>query len=247
MMVKIRGVVAVAVLAIIMALLGANIVSTKKGITNPEEIIAEGDQSEEPDVVKVEEKGMTIAIDPGHGGYDPGKVGINGALEKDVNLEISLMVEEKLQLLGYEVIMTREEDVQVQSVEESFSKTKDLDARVQILNQEGVDVAISIHQNSYTTEDVKGAQVFYYTSSQEGESIAAVMQESLREVDKDNHRQIKGNDSYYLLKRTTPPIIIVECGFLSNMTEANKLISQNYQKEMAEAIVKGIENYLESL
>lgn len=241
---KTMAVIGMVVLALIISVLGWNILDRKNEESSPQEESA-GIEKQEEEVV--ESKGITVAIDPGHGGYDPGKVGINGALEKDINLEISVLVKEALEEVGYTVVMTREEDVQVQDLSQSFSKTKDLDARVEIMNQEDIHLAISIHQNSYTAEEVKGAQVFYYEESKVGESMASMMQEALREVDPENHRQIKANNSYYLLKRTTRPTIIVECGFLSNMNEANMLIDMTYQKEMAHAIVNGVEKYVESL
>lgn len=195
-------------------------------------------------VSSVETNGKLVVIDPGHGGYDPGKVGINGALEKDINLDISLKVEAMLIEAGYEVIMTRITDSGMTEDGNELGKTSDLDARVTVINESHADMAISIHQNSYTTEDVKGAQVFYYETSETGKSASTIMQEALRAVDVENHRQIKGNTSYYLLKRTTVPTIIVECGFLSNMNEANLLCDDTYQTELATAIVAGVAEYL---
>lgn len=195
-------------------------------------------------VSSVEANGKLVVIDPGHGGYDPGKVGINGALEKDINLDISLKVEDILIKSGYKVIMTRTTDSGMMENGNELGKTSDLDARVTIINESHADMAISIHQNSYTTEDVKGAQVFYYETSETGKAASAIMQERLREIEPTNHRQIKGNTSYYLLKRTSIPTIIVECGFLSNMNEANLLCDDTYQTEMAVAIVAGITEYL---
>ena len=101
--------------------------------------------------------------------------------------------------------------------------------------------AVSIHQNSYHEESIHGAQVFYYKHSAEGEQLAAVMQKALLAIDKENRRQAKADDTYYLLKRTEVPTIIVECGFLSNREEAEKLVTDEYQQQVAEAIVKGIE------
>ena len=104
-------------------------------------------------------------------------------------------------------------------------------------------LAVSIHQNSYSSEEVHGAQVFYYSHSTEGERAAKIMQEILRDVDKGNTRQAKANDIYYMLKRTEVPVIIVECGFLSNRQEAALLITEEYQEKMAQAIAQGILEY----
>ena len=119
-------------------------------------------------------------------------------------------------------------------------KVEDMKARVRMINEIKPELVVSIHQNSYQTEDVKGAQVFYYIHSQKGEEMAKILQEAVRTVDPENHRQVKANESYYLLKRTEVPTVIVECGFLSNWEEAEKLSKEEYQQEMAEAISSGI-------
>ena len=88
-------------------------------------------------------------------------------------------------------------------------------------------------------------RVFYYGQSQEGKELAEVLQKSLvAELDKENHRTAKANESYYLLKKTKTPTVIVECGFLSNRQEAELLSDAEYQQKVAVAISKGIENYL---
>lgn len=177
-------------------------------------------------------------------GTIPGKVGVNNALEKDINLDISIKVEKLLVEAGYEVIMTRTTDSGMTENGNELGKVSDLEARVKLINESNANLAISIHQNSYTSAEVKGAQVFYFDASSEGMEAAKIMQESLLNIDSDNHRQIKGNGSYYLLKRTTPPTIIVECGFLSNMEEANNLCDETYQTEVAVSIANGVDAYL---
>ncbi len=207
-----------------------------------EQMEALSDEAEEniEDVIILE----TIVLDPGHGGDDPGKVGINLALEKDLNLMIANKVADMLTEKGYEVVMTREEDTGVGG-ESNLSNVEDLAARVGLINETNPVICVSIHQNSYELEEIKGAQVFYYTNSIEGEILAQCVQDALLEIDTDNTRKIKDNDTYYLLCRTQVPTIIVECGFLSNMEEANKLIDDTYQTEIANAIVKGLEAYLQ--
>ena len=113
--------------------------------------------------------------------------------------------------------------------------------RIAIMEEVNPDLVVSIHQNSYPEEAIHGAQVFYYKDSVEGQYLAQKIQEQLVEkVDPDNRRQMKANDSYYLLKKTHIPIVIVECGFLSNREEAAKLNSADYQKRLAWAIHLGI-------
>lgn len=193
---------------------------------------------------KVEKKEYTVVLDAGHGSSDSGKVGINGVLEKDINLSISKKTKKYLEKKGIRVIMTRDKDESLAEGEKSNRKVQDMKARVKRINDTKPDLAVSIHQNSYHEESIHGAQVFYYEHSESGEKDARILQEALLAVDPDNTRQVKANTTYYLLKRTEVPILIVECGFLSNQEEAEKLASEDYQKEIAKAIANGIESCL---
>lgn len=193
---------------------------------------------------KVEKKGYTVVLDAGHGSSDSGKVGINGVLEKDINLSISKKTKKYLEKKGIRVVMTRNKDESLAEGENGNRKVQDMKARVKRINDTKPDLAVSIHQNSYHEESIHGAQVFYYEHSESGEKDARILQEALLAVDPDNTRQVKANTTYYLLKRTEVPILIVECGFLSNQEEAEKLASEDYQKEIAKAIANGIESCL---
>lgn len=189
-----------------------------------------------------------VVIDAGHGGIDPGKVGIHGELEKDINLEIALKCKEYLEQQQIEVIMTREQDGGLYRESDSNKKIVDMKNRVSIIEEKKPDLAVSIHQNSYSTENVSGPQVFYYRDSLQGKKMAQIMQNQLNEtlmpqksrVEKDNH-------TYYLLKKTSVPIVIVECGFLSNDREASLLASNNYQERVAWAIYLGILDSLKDI
>lgn len=193
---------------------------------------------------KVEKKEYTVVLDAGHGSSDSGKVGINGVLEKDINLSISKKTKKYLEKKGIRVIMTRDKDESLAEGEKGNRKVQDMKARVKRINDTKPDLAVSIHQNSYHEESIHGAQVFYYEHSESGEKDARILQEALLALDPDNTRQVKANTTYYLLKRTEVPILIVECGFLSNQEEAEKLASEDYQKEIAKAIANGIESCL---
>ena len=182
---------------------------------------------------------VKVVIDAGHGGKDGGKVGVNGALESEINLQIANRLKEMLEEDQIEVRMTRTEGREI-----SGTKAEDLRARVALIDQEQPDLTVSIHQNSYKSPEIKGAQVFYYTHSKEGKKAAETMQESLKALDPENTRQAKGNTTYYILKKTTVPTIIVECGFLSNSTEAGLLVTPEYQEKVAWAIHMGIMRYL---
>ena len=193
----------------------------------------------------VETQGPCVVIDAGHGGNDPGKVGINDALEKDINLQIAMLVKQYLEANDIRVVMTREADEGLYDADDSNKKVQDMKRRIALIEENDPLVAVSIHQNSYPEEYVHGAQVFYYNGSTQGQQLAEYIQTRLIEtVDPENTRRIKANDSYYLLKKTGVPIVIVECGFLSNSVEAEKLISEDYQKEVAWAITIGILQYL---
>lgn len=186
-----------------------------------------------------------VVIDSGHGGDDPGKIGINGALEKDVNLSIALLVRDYLEASDVEVVMTRETADGLYDSTASNKKVQDMKRRIEIIEAAAPDVVVSIHQNSYPEEYVSGAQVFYYKDSAAGKLLAELLQKSLvQRLDPDNNRQIKANDSYYLLKKTSRPIVIAECGFLSNSEEAALLCTESYQHRVAWAISIGILQYL---
>ena len=111
------------------------------------------------------------------------------------------------------------------------------------MNESDADLAVSIHQNSYHEENVSGAQVFYYTTSEEGKTAAEILQNALLEVDPENKKREKSNNTYYILKKTEIPTVIVECGFLSNYAEAEKLSDEAYQEKIAQAVVKGIKSF----
>ncbi|MBP3609812.1 MAG: N-acetylmuramoyl-L-alanine amidase CwlD [Lachnospiraceae bacterium] len=190
-------------------------------------------------------EGPVVVIDAGHGGKDPGKVGVNSALEKDINLNIALRLKSLLEQNGVLVVMTREEDKDLASENAASRKNEDLRARVKLLEETSPALMVSIHQNSYPEADVDGAQVFYYSGSEEGKVLGTVIQEQLKsEMDDGNHRVAKANKEYYLLKKSCCPAVIVECGFLSNPTEADLLASEEYQEKLAFAIHLGIMEYL---
>ena len=117
--------------------------------------------------------------------------------------------------------------------------------KMQLIHEKKPDCVISIHQNSYPDAAVKGAQVFYYTDSKEGEKLALCMQAALvAGLDPANHRKAKGNKTYYMLKKTDAVLVICECGFLSNPEEEALLNTKEYQKKVADALCDGVLTYL---
>ncbi|MEY8391067.1 N-acetylmuramoyl-L-alanine amidase CwlD [Lachnospiraceae bacterium] len=197
------------------------------------------------DSLKAQTKEVRIVIDAGHGGDDPGKIGINKAKEKEINLKIAKKLKEMLEQEGIKIIMTRTDDAGLYQQSSHNKKVEDMRKRCEIISKAEPVFTVSIHQNSYPEESVKGAQVFYYGQSKEGKELAEALQKSLVEqLDPQNHRQAKANESYYLLKKTPSPTVIVECGFLSNSEEAALLETEEYQKKVAEAVRSGILAYL---
>jgi N-acetylmuramoyl-L-alanine amidase len=202
-------------------------------------------------------KAYTIVIDAGHGGFDPGKIGINHALEKDINLSVAIKLKHLLEENDVHVIMTREEDKGLASklyrnnekqktTSLMFNKKQtDMRKRISIINSSDASIAVSIHQNSFVEESSWGAQVFYYQNSGEGKILAETIQERMKKTLGDgNHRLAKANSSYYLMKNSNCPLVIVECGFLSNWKEAELLCEDAYQDKLAWAIHLGILEYL---
>ena len=188
-----------------------------------------------------------ICIDSGHGGNDPGKIGVAGTKEKEVNLAIALKLKKSLEKQNIRVVMTRTDDRNLADANATNEKTSDMKNRVAKMDSEQPDAVISIHQNSYTDSSAKGAQVFYYSESKEGKVLAEILQKSLIEhADPENHRMAKANTSYYILKNTAAPTVIVECGFLSNPEEETLLNTAQYQDKLVDALQKGICEYLEN-
>lgn len=194
--------------------------------------------------LKMQENPATVVLDAGHGGSDPGKIGLNNVLEKDINLAITLKCKKILEKQNITVHLTRQDDNGLYSSTDSNKKTADLKKRREIIETTNADLAVSIHQNSYPSESIFGGQVFYYSGSPEGELLAGYLQKAILTCNPANTRSIKSNDNYYILKSGTCPVVICECGFLSNPEECAKLNSDSYQEQMAKAIATGILSYL---
>ena len=196
-------------------------------------------------VSNMAETKTVIVVDAGHGGVDGGMAGTDGVDEKDINLSIAWKLRDALKDSGFEVIMTREGNEGLYEEGSSQKKVQDLQNRCKIIAEASPALTVSIHQNSYTDPSVCGPQVFYYSTSQEGKRLAGVLQEVLNQaLSVDNGRKAKGNDSYYLLKRSEGVLNIVECGFLTNPKEAELLQEEAYQQKVADALCLGIRQYL---
>lgn len=232
----------VLLLALVLCIDGGDKENTSKGISQEETKRKSSKGSEE----------FTVVLDAGHGGVDPGKVGVDGQLEKDINLSIVKKLKDILEVsteADIEVILTREADMGHYEEDDTNKKMADMKKRCEIVNSSSADMVVSIHQNSYHSSSVKGAQVFYYKSSEGGKSLAGIIQNELvAELAEGNKGRVeKANDNYYLLLNVTCPAVIVECGFLSNPNEANLLTQDSYQERVAQAISKGIITYLRGI
>ena len=189
--------------------------------------------------------GKIVIVDPGHGGFDPGKPGIKGEDEKHLNLKIAILLRDYLESAGAIVIMTRTTDDDVDGMDGVKHKSKDMVERKKLA--EGGDVLVSIHQNSFTQSSVHGAQTFFNAKSEHGKQLAQHIQSQIkRYVDTTNRREAKSNTNYYVLKATEIPAVIIECGFLTNPEEEEKLNHPVYQEKMALGIYLGIVKYFET-
>ena len=181
--------------------------------------------------------GKTILIDAGHGEFDPGKVGSRNTLEKDINLQISLKLQALLESSDAYTIMTRAEDKALGS-----TKNADMQGRRHIANTGDADILISIHQNSYSSGGPKGPMVFHY--SDEGLFLATSIQNRMNDaLERSSGRKPKKNKNYFILRATTIPAVIVECGFLTNSWDLDCLRQEGYQDKVAWAIYSGIVDY----
>lgn len=188
-----------------------------------------------------------LVLDAGHGGLDPGKVGVNDVLEKDINLAIVQKLQVLLEEYGFTVHLTRNSDQILGPANSSSPKRDDMIARVEMVKELHPYFTISIHQNSFPDADVNGPQVFYYKDSVESATMAQVIQNALNQyLAPQKMREAQSNTNYYLLTRTPTPTVIVECGFLSNPTEADLLATEEYQSKVAEAVFMGIVSYYET-
>ena len=189
-----------------------------------------------------------IVIDAGHGGEDSGAIGVNGAYEKDLNLTIATLIGEELKNRGYTVVYTRTEDKMLYLPEENIKgmrKISDLKNRCKITEAYEDCILVSIHMNSYGASKYSGLQVYYSDANDESRRLAASIQGSVREtLQPENKRQIKNGSSLYLLENANGTAVLIECGFLTNETECEKLSQKEYQKELSFSIICGIIEYI---
>lgn len=181
--------------------------------------------------------GIAIAIDPGHGGKDMG-ASFEGILEDEVNLSISQKLKASLIKRGAHVILTRECDCDLASEQAKNRKKEDMKHRVELLNQENVDLFISIHLNSFINSAAKGPAVFYQKNHPSSPVLAQIIQKQLNDFT--NEKKTVKEGDYYILNETQNLGVLIECGFLSNVEERHKLKDEAYQEQLVERIVDAI-------
>lgn len=190
--------------------------------------------------------GLTVALDPGHGGYDGGaRAHDSGVWEKEINLQIALAVEKELLSRGATVVVTRREDICLAEGNTATKQRKraDLQARMDIAKAAGADVLMSIHLNEYRSRAQSGPQVFYQRGGEDGRLLAGVLQAALIEgLEPRKHRKAMAGD-YYVL-RSAIPSVLVECGFLSNAEEEKLLLTPAYHQRIAVSLADGLVEYL---
>lgn len=196
----------------------------------------------------IENKYPVIIIDAGHGGEDGGAIGADGTNEKDINLEISLKLNDILTVMGYKTQMVRTTDISIHnenSITLREKKVSDIRNRAAIMEEYENCFYVSIHQNKYEDSRIWGAQTFYSPNDEASKTLAQFIQTSIAtELQPDNKRLIKeSGTSIYVLYNATKPAVMVECGFISNPNELSQLKTKEYQSKMAFSIMSGIINY----
>lgn len=189
-----------------------------------------------------------IVLDPGHGGEDGGASGKDGTLEKDLNLSVAKAVSVLLKSAGYDVRLTREEDVLLydrygdRTDYTGYKKTYDLRNRLRFAKEAEAALLVSIHMNTFPETRYSGLQVYYAPAREESRAVASLVQTYVRRyLQPENEREIKkATSSIYLLSRSECPAVLIECGFLSNEEELALLKTPAYQKELAVTLAAAI-------
>ena len=189
-----------------------------------------------------------VLLDAGHGGEDGGAVGLNGIVEKDINLPITCKLNDFLQALGYQTLLTRTTDTSIHDAAAASlreRKRSDIHNRFHMMQSlRGSDLFVSIHQNKFPESAPHGTQVFYSQNHSRSILLANAIQQSVVALlQSGNTRQVKPSGSeIYLLHNAEIPAVLVECGFISNPEDAAKLVTEEYQDQIAFAIACGILN-----
>lgn len=183
--------------------------------------------------------GVTIVIDAGHGGRDGGSVGVNGTVEKNINLEYANLLKERLIKSGFKVEMTRKTDDGLYSLLDKNKKASDMKKRFEIIKQANPNLVVSIHMNSFTSTSASGAYTYYRKGDLASQTCADLIQKSLYTYCNAKQQTSKVGD-YYMVNCSYYTAVLIECGFLSNPEEEMRLNSTAYKEKIVDAIYKGI-------
>lgn len=197
-------------------------------------------------------KTYKIVVDAGHGAPDGGAVSSDGVEEAGLNLEIAEKLRDALEDEGFLVIMTREDENNIADTDKQKSlremKSSDLNNRVNIANNSGADIMISIHMNKFEGGSSWGWQTFYSKNSDEGKRLATLVQSSIQKnIDRVNKRVALSIEGIKIVDKTNIPVIIVECGFLSNTEDLRLLQTEEYQNKIVIGIIDGVKEFYSSL
>ena len=202
-----------------------------------------------PTAVETAEKPV-IVLDAGHGGLDSGAVGKSGLLEKDVNLSVVKKLASMLKMSGFEVVLTRNEDISIYDpgVEGIRNqKLSDMDNRLEIVQKYPDSIFLCIHQNNYTDPQYFGGQMFYNNNNPDNRTLAQIMQNRFATLQPGNDREIKlSGEELFLLKSNPNPSLLIECGFLSNPKEEALLATDEYRQQTVFTIYCGLIEFLEA-
>lgn len=183
---------------------------------------------------RLSKPGKLIVIDPGHGGEDPGSLGVGSSYEKDINLQLAKALNRKLKLRGYKVILTRDRDEYV-----------DNNLRAEMANSKDADLFISIHCNAMENNtSIEGLQVLYYpnnSNNPRNEEIAGIFMENLLETTGSNNKGTIPREDLIVLNQTKMPAVLIETGFLTNELEAELLSNKKYQARLTRALLIAVD------
>ena len=188
-------------------------------------------------------RGLTIVIDPGHGGIDHGAIGVAKTQEDMLNLQVSMLLKDKLTQADANVVMTRNSNAVDYSGTENTKKRRDMNNRGELIKQNKPDIIVSIHMNKYPNKKYYGPQTFYWNDNIEGRKLASDIQDELIKALPCYKRYRIIAADFYILHVVKTPSALVECGFLSNADDEKRLKDKNYQQIIADCIFNGICNY----
>lgn len=200
-------------------------------------------------VFSMADESMKIVVDAGHGGMDGGVTGLTtGVKESDINLSVALVLKEALEDIGFDVVLTRKTEGGLYGAPSKGFKRRDMEKRKEIIQKADPSLVISVHQNRYPSQSVRGAQVFFKKEDGRGEQFALGVQERLNALYAEEGVKPRNATpaEYYLLSCSSAPSIIVECGFLSNAKDEALLLDGVWKRRLADSVTAGVMAYFSS-